>query len=673
MSINWKSVNALKFTPELYEHLYLYLRSDGSAYPPAMADDRRKRSAWRKKYGIFSLANGKDIVLRLEDVEDVWWAWRGNSSMRKQVLTPDLPIDLRLLNPTPGSSQGARDAKAAAVYDGPVREGKDGEDVREGKEVKEGKRADARSEEAKEPEGAPEAKAGLSDKEAVMRSMYADLSGNGYRGVDTFYEKIRKSYVGVSRRDVEEFLQRIELNQLDGSAMGLAGRALKRVMEPIVVDKPMQHLQMDLIDMSSDAKHNAYPFPEADAAEHGGVNYLLNIVDLHSKFLWSIPLPNKSAKLVASALQNLFLGYGAPKYLQSDNGPEFVNDLVTQVAARFGVTMRHSKPYNPQAQGQVERLNGTLKRIISSHQLATRSRKYIEQLPFLVYAYNTSIHSTTKVTPFQSLFKRDVGGRDAISSNMDRNVRDNLKRKAEEMIRNDLLKKGAVAGPLQVGDVVRVLLIALNDAKGRERRREMLNRLNKPKKMKFTVQHYTVSKVIPGPLRDGERDAPEKYEVAPASDGEVPGEPVPGRFYRHELELIDPEAIISRQSLIDAAHALPLGLGALVEEEQDVPLPEEEPPIVPDPLVEEDPLVDGEPPGPADMMDAHPVVQEVKAESKRRPRESKVPAPAPPKTPERVVRRSARMLGIRGQERSDRQLAFRLNDSSQSQSQSQEP
>jgi len=60
--------------------------------------------------------------------------------------------------------------------------------------------------------------------------------------------------------------------------------------------------------------------------------YIAHNIDHWSKFhvLW--PLMNKSAIEVASGLVHKVFPYlGLPKILQSDNGREFVNDVIRQI------------------------------------------------------------------------------------------------------------------------------------------------------------------------------------------------------------------------------------------------------------------------------------------------------------------------------------------------------
>jgi hypothetical protein len=46
---------------------------------------------------------------------------------------------------------------------------------------------------------------------------------------------------------------------------------------------------------------------------NSGYRYLLNIIDIFSKFLWGIPLKNESAEVVAFHIQNLIMSEGTPR------------------------------------------------------------------------------------------------------------------------------------------------------------------------------------------------------------------------------------------------------------------------------------------------------------------------------------------------------------------------
>ena len=65
--------------------------------------------------------------------------------------------------------------------------------------------------------------------------------------------------------------------------------------------------------------------------------------------------------------------------------------------------MQHarSRPYNPQANGQIERFNGTLERMIQARMLCDDTRVYVLHLSEIVATYNNLLHTGTSAVPAQ--------------------------------------------------------------------------------------------------------------------------------------------------------------------------------------------------------------------------------------------------------------------------------
>jgi len=68
-----------------------------------------------------------------------------------------------------------------------------------------------------------------------------------------------------------------------------------------------------------------------------------------------------NARFVAGTLLRLFAERGAPQFVRSDNGSEFVARDLMVTLKRSGVTARHIDPGSPWQNGFNERLNGTLR------------------------------------------------------------------------------------------------------------------------------------------------------------------------------------------------------------------------------------------------------------------------------------------------------------------------
>lgn len=107
-----------------------------------------------------------------------------------------------------------------------------------------------------------------------------------------------------------------------------------------------------------------------------GYRYVLTVVDHFSNFPWAFPLFTKQADEVALHLYNLFSEHGPPKYLQSDNGGEFVNAVIKDLAVKWNIELKNGKAYNPREQGKVERFNGTFAELLSK-QMHMHNTRYV--------------------------------------------------------------------------------------------------------------------------------------------------------------------------------------------------------------------------------------------------------------------------------------------------------
>ena len=90
------------------------------------------------------------------------------------------------------------------------------------------------------------------------------------------------------------------------------------VVKPIRSHSFLSRCQIDLINFQS--------LPDGD------YKYILTYVNHFTKFCVLSPLKSKRAEEVAQTLLPVFLTFGAPAVLQSDNGREFVNSVISELS-----------------------------------------------------------------------------------------------------------------------------------------------------------------------------------------------------------------------------------------------------------------------------------------------------------------------------------------------------
>lgn len=147
-------------------------------------------------------------------------------------------------------------------------------------------------------------------------------------------------------------------------------------------------------------KDNPEPARRGAATRH--YPYVLNIMDIFSKYAWCFPLRDQSSRSVTKILSELWLREGAPTKLQSDGG--FKSDELKHLAERFNVRLERCAPYHSQCSGAIERLNRTIRESVRNmkhvygRQLA--GGKWANYLPNIAASYNSQKHSTTGLSPF---------------------------------------------------------------------------------------------------------------------------------------------------------------------------------------------------------------------------------------------------------------------------------
>jgi len=105
----------------------------------------------------------------------------------------------------------------------------------------------------------------------------------------------------------------------------------------------------------------SYDFIE-DRTERGGKLRILAIIDEYSRECLAIRVePSIPASAVIEVLEWLFLTRGVPKYIRSDNGPEFIAKAVRQWLELSGCQALFINPGSPWENGYIESFNDKLR------------------------------------------------------------------------------------------------------------------------------------------------------------------------------------------------------------------------------------------------------------------------------------------------------------------------
>ena len=93
--------------------------------------------------------------------------------------------------------------------------------------------------------------------------------------------------------------------------------------------------------------------------------------------------------------------------LVSDNGKQFDNSAFKSFCSELGIWNHYSSPAHPQANGQVKVTNRTLLKIIKTR-LRGAKGTWPDELPSVLWAYQTTARTPTGETPFRLAYRADA-------------------------------------------------------------------------------------------------------------------------------------------------------------------------------------------------------------------------------------------------------------------------
>ncbi|XP_060974614.1 uncharacterized protein LOC133039709 [Cannabis sativa] len=136
----------------------------------------------------------------------------------------------------------------------------------------------------------------------------------------------------------------------------------------------------------------------------GGAKYAVVAVNFFSKWMEVEPLVSITCKKVLDfVVKNIVCRFGIPIKIVSDKENLFDGDLFTEFCERNKIIKSFSSVARPQANGQVEGVNKTLKDTIKKKLDAAKGR-WVDELPQVLWAHIITEKTATGHTPFSLAF-----------------------------------------------------------------------------------------------------------------------------------------------------------------------------------------------------------------------------------------------------------------------------
>lgn len=217
--------------------------------------------------------------------------------------------------------------------------------------------------------------------EQLMFIKHQHEGKTNHRGIAETYDKLKTNYYWKNmKNDITNYINQCDICQT-------AKYSRQNPYVPLVLtetpNKPFQILHADLFYFD----HQSF----------------LTIIDKFTKLGQAYPC-TKDAISVQEKLIQYFSTYGIPDSIVIDNGTEFKNETIQELLKLQKIKIHFTTPKHHESNSPIERFHSTL-----IEHLRILKQKHADLtptmlMPYAIIAYNNTIHSSTKYTPFELTF-----------------------------------------------------------------------------------------------------------------------------------------------------------------------------------------------------------------------------------------------------------------------------
>lgn len=216
----------------------------------------------------------------------------------------------------------------------------------------------------------------------LLEKLYYDPL-TGFTSFDVLYRKAKAEGSALTRKQIKEWYDRQSISRTTKTPKIIRSRFI-----PIRCPNGIGCLVADLVDMRQFASRNRH------------YNWMLNIIDMSSRYAWSFPLKNKQPSTllphVKSVIESDFL-LGKQISMTTDSGNEFRGSLKRYLDKKDINLNQTVNQYNTM---HVESFNRTILARFRRYWKANNTVEWVKPLQKMVENYNRSFHQSIKAKPY---------------------------------------------------------------------------------------------------------------------------------------------------------------------------------------------------------------------------------------------------------------------------------
>ena len=213
-----------------------------------------------------------------------------------------------------------------------------------------------------------------------------DMPQSGHLGFEKSLSKLKRIAYWVGMNDnLADYIRTCQVCQQTKSSTQSNAHLMH-----LPFGKPMEFLSVDVLELPLSNCRN---------------RYLLVCVDGFSRWLEAYAMPDQTAGRIAGILVEMFCRLGHPQFLHSDQGRNFESNLIKEICKAWGTAKSRTTAYHPSGNGEVERANRSIIQMLRA--FVESRNNWEEYLPLILYAYRTSVNSSTGLSPYFLMYGRE--------------------------------------------------------------------------------------------------------------------------------------------------------------------------------------------------------------------------------------------------------------------------
>ena len=177
------------------------------------------------------------------------------------------------------------------------------------------------------------------------------------------------------------------------------------------IGRPTSTSDMPLVPILAQASFEKWDIdfvgPITPASQNGQKHYILVATDYITKWTETVATKTDNTNIVATFLyENIITHFGCLKKLVSDFGTHFINSTIVALIAKYEIKHRKTS-YHPPANGQTEKTNGILCKILTKT-ISGAGSDWDTKLFATLWAYRIAYKVTTNAMPFQLVYGQEA-------------------------------------------------------------------------------------------------------------------------------------------------------------------------------------------------------------------------------------------------------------------------